>query len=712
MKQEDLSRRDFLVTGTGLFILVQADVLEAQQPGAPRRRGAYPTDFNVFLRIGGDGRVTAFTGKMEMGQGEWTATAQYVADELDVAYDSVDVIMSDTELCPWDSGTGSSTGIQIFSLVMRRAVAEAKAVLFQMAAEQLQAPVERLKVSDGIITDPVQNKKISYAQMVQGKRIERHLQNVPIKTPGQFRLIGRPQPGWKGAKDFVTGKIKYVGDVRVPGMLCARILRPPTLGATLRALDTSAAEKLGARVVRTDELVAVLHERWDVADAALRLVKAQYDPEPAGRPDDKTIFDHLFKTASPTVVVGEKGNPAEGEKLAASIVEETYLNSYVAHAPIETHSAVASLENGKFTVWVNTQWPFQVRDHLSDTLGVGTENIRVITPVVGGGFGGKSATPPMACRQAHEAARLARAAGIPVQLVWDRSEEFFLDHFRPAAVVKVRAGLSAEGKIVSWVHQVYAAGPRDSVSVYDIPNFRATSAASSYSSVASLSSLHPVNTGAWRGPGANTNTFARESHLDILAAKVGMDPVEFRLKHLTDQRMRRALETAAEKFGWKPGKHPSGRGLGIACGTYKNDSRMVNMVELTVDKKTGHVQVKRAISVMDQGITVSPDGSQLMLEGGFLMGLGYALTEEIHFKGGDILERGFDKYEIPRFSWAPPKVETFLIDNPTTPSSGCGEPPTIAVGAVIASAIFDATGARLFQLPMTPERILAAIRKV
>jgi isoquinoline 1-oxidoreductase len=350
-----------------------------------------------------------------------------------------------------------------------------------------------------------------------------------------------------------------------------------------------------------------------------------------------------------------------------------------------------------------------LRDQVADALGVSPDDIRVIAPVVGGGFGGKSGTPPMASRQAHEAARLARAVGRPVQVVWSRGEEFFMGHHRPAAVVKIRAGLSGEGKIVSWLHQVYAAGPRDSVSVYDIPNFRATSAGN-YSGPSNATSVHPIYVGAWRGPGANTNTFARESHLDILAAKAGVDPVQFRMNHLTDERLRRALETAAGKFGWKPGKHPTGRGIGIAVGTYKNDSRMVNMVELAVDKSTGHVQVKRAISVMDQGITVSPDGSQLMLEGGFMMGLGYALTEGLHFKDGDIQERDFGAYQIPRFSWAP-KLETFLIDNPTTPSSGCGEPPAIAVGAVIANAIFDAVGVRLLQLPMTPERVLAALKK-
>ncbi|MGD0500646.1 MAG: molybdopterin cofactor-binding domain-containing protein [Bryobacteraceae bacterium] len=706
MRPEDLSRRDFLVTGTGLFVFSHAGPLGAQPPATGARRGGYPVDFNAYLRIGADGRVTCLVGKVELGQGETTALAQCLADELDVAYDSVDMLMGDTEICPWDSGTGSSTGIQVFSLVLRRAAAEARAVLLQMAAEQLHAPVERLKVDAGVVTDPEQGKRIAYAQMVQGKRIERHLGNVPLKSPAEFRLIGRTQP-WKGAVDVVTGKTKYTGDISVPGMLCARILRPPAHGATLKNVDTSAAEKAGARVVRAGDLIAVLHERRDVADAALRLVKAQFEPPPTG-PDDRTIFDHLLKTAPPAALFGEKGDPAEGEKLAAQIVEETYLNGYVAHAAMETHSAVAAFEDGKFTVWASTQGPFQVKQQIADALGVSPESVRVIAPVLGGGFGGKSSVTPLAARQAQEAARLARAAGTPVQVVWDRAEEFFYTTFRPAAVVKIRAGLSGAGKIVSWVFEVCGAGNRDSISVYDIPNQR-TTYSGSWQDTSNPPGMHPFFVGAWRGPSANTNTFARESHLDALAVKAGVDPVEFRLNHLTDQRLRRALETAAKQFGWKPAKAPSGRGVGMACGTYKNDSRMVTMAEVAVDKQTGRVQVKRVVCVMDQGLTANPEGSHLQLEGGIIMGLGYALMEEIHFKGGEIHERDFDTYNIPRFSWVP-KIETFLMDNPSTPPAGCGEPPAITVGALIANAIFDAVGVRLFQLPMTPERVRAAIQ--
>jgi isoquinoline 1-oxidoreductase len=699
------TRRDFLVTGTGLFVFSHVGPVDAQQPAAAARRPSYPTDFNAFLRIGADGRVACFVGKVDMGQGEMTALAQCLADEFDVAYDSVDVLMGDTELCPWDGGTGSSNCIQAFSPVLRRAAAEARAVLLQMAAERMQTPVDRLKVEAGVVTSPAADQRVTYAQLVEGKRIERHLANVPLKSPAEFRVIGRAQP-WKGAADIVTGRTQYTGDISVPGMLCARIVRPPAHGAVLKSADTSAAERAGARVVRAEGLIAVLHERRDVADAALKLVKAEFDPPPEG-PDDRSIYDHLIKTAPPATLVGQKGDPAEGEKLAAYIVEETYLNAYVAHAPIETHSAVAAFEDGKYTIWASSQSPFQVKQLIAEALGVPQDNVRVITPMVGGGFGGKSLTIRTSAWQAREAALLARAAGKPVQVIWDRAEEFFYTNFRPAAVVKIRSGLSAEGKIVSWLYQVWGAGNRDAISVYDIPNQRTTSAGG-WTEGANPAGMHPFGVGPWRGPSANTNTFAREAHLDVLAAKAGVDPVEFRMNHLTDARLRRVLETAGAHFGWKPAKAPSGRGMGVACATYKNESRMASMAEVAVDKSTGHVQVKRVVCVMDLGLAANPEGCQRQLEGGIMMGLGYTLSEEIHFNGGEIRDRDFTAYPIPRFSWAP-KIEAIMIDNPSTPPAGCGEPPVLTVGALIANAIFDAAGVRLFQLPMTPERVRAAV---
>ena len=702
--EADLSRRGFLgLAGSGLFVFFRVEPIEAfQEPARLPSRQPYPTDFNAYLRIGADGRVGCMVGKVELGQGSMTALAQLLAEELDVAFDSVDMVMGDTDLCPWDMGTFGSLSVRMFGPALRAAGAEARAVLLQMAAERLEAPAGRLQVEAGVVSDPSSaGKRVTYAELVQGKRIERHLEKVPVKPVSAFTVVGK-SPRRKDALEKVTGKARYAADMALPGTLHARVLRPPVHGATLKDVDTTAAEKVaGVRVVKDGEFVAVLHERPDLADKALGLIRAQFNrPQPTF--DDKTIFDHLLKAAPPLQVVGESGSLAEGEKLSASILEETYLNSYVAHAPMETHSAVARIEGGKVTVWASTQTPFPLKQQVVQALGLTQQNVRVITPYVGGGFGGKSAS-----QQAIQAARLAKITGRPVQVVMDRAEEFFYDSFRPAAVVKVRAGVAADGKMVLWDYQVWGAGDREAKPFYDIPNQRARSAGGWMG--ANPPGMHPFAVGPWRAPSVNTNTFARESHIDILANKVGRDPLEFRLSHLSDKRMRRVLEAVAKQFGWEPGRAPSGRGVGVACGIYSG-TYVATMAEVEVEKSTGRVQVQRVVTALDQGVVVNPDGSRQQMEGSITMGLGYALTEEVHFKDGEVLERNFDTYQIPRFSWLP-KIETILIDNPELPASGCGEPPIITMGAVIANAIYDAVGARLLQLPMTPERIKEALKR-
>jgi nicotinate dehydrogenase subunit B len=698
-----VSRRDFLaLSGSGLFLFFWVGPLEAfQEPARLPVRPGYPSDFNAYLRIGPEGRVTCFVGKVELGQGAMTSLPMLLAEELDVALDSVDIVMGDTDLCPWDMGTFGSLSIRQFGPVLRGAGAEARAVLLQMAAERLGAPVERLQVKDGVVTDPSTGRHVAYAELVQGKRIERHIGKVALKPVSAFTVHGK-SPARRDGPEKVTGKAKYAGDMLLPGMLHARILRPPAHDAVLKQVDTSAAEKVeGVRIVREGDLIAVLHERPDIAEKAKALVKAEYD-RPQATVDDRSIFDHLLKNAPPPQVVGESGSLAEGEKLAATIVEETYLNSYVAHAPLETHSATATIENDKVTVWAGTQTPFSVKQQVAQALRLAPENVRVITPYVGGGFGGKSAS-----RQAVEAARLAKLTGKPVQVVWDRSEEFFYDTFRPAAVVKIRAGLDQAGRMTLWDFKVFCAGDREAKQFYDIPHQRTVS--SGGWGGGNPAGLHPFAVGPWRAPSVNTNTFARESHIDILARKAAVDPVEFRMKHLTDKRMRVVLEAAAKQFGWKPAPTPSGRGVGVACAIYMG-TYVATMSEVAVDKATGKVQVKRVVCAQDQGVTVNRDGSRQQMEGSIMMGLGYALTEEVHFRGREVLEHNFDSYEIPRFSWLP-KIETVLIDNPEVPASGCGEPPIVGMGAVVANAIHDAVGARLLQLPMTPSRIKAALQR-
>jgi nicotinate dehydrogenase subunit B len=697
-------RRQFLqLVGGGIIVCFTIpDALSLQE--GERRRGMgpeLPADFNAFLRIGEDGRVTGFTGKVEYGQGVITSLAQMLAEELDVPLKSVDMVMGDTDLCPWDRGTFGSMTTRFFGPAFRAAAAEARAVLIELAAEQLQVTKDRLKTKAGVVYEVGGQKKASYAELAKGQKILRHLKGTAPKTPGDFALIGKSVIR-KDAAAKVTGQAKYAGDVREPGLLHARILRPPVHGAKLIHADTSRVGEIeGAQIVEDGDLIAVLHAYPDLAERALAKIKSEYDrPEPSV--DDKTIFDHLLKVAPQGQTIAEGGNLAEGRNAARHVLEQTYLNSYVSHAPIETHSALAKIEGDRVTLWASTQTPFALKDAAASLLGLPAQNVRVITPYIGGAFGGKSNN-----QQALEAVRLAKLTGKPIQVAWTRAEEFFYDTFRPAALVKIQAGVTESGLITFWDYGVYFAGERGASQFYHIPNHRTVTYGSGWTAAPGS---HPFATGPWRAPGSNTNCFGRESHIDMLAAKVDMDPVEFRLKNLNDERMQRVLQAAANEFGWSHAKGPSKRGYGVACGIDAG-SYVAHMAEVSVNERTGSVVVNRVVCAQEMGLCVNPEGARLQMEGAITMGLGYALSEEVRFKGGEILHSNFDTYTIPHFS-SLPQIKTVILDAKDSPCQGGGEPPIICMGAVIANAVFDATGARLLQLPMTPERIKDALSRV
>jgi nicotinate dehydrogenase subunit B len=697
-----LRRRDFIrLLGGGIIVLFNADLSDLL--GQEARTRGYPTDFNAYLRIAEDGRVTIYSGKIEMGQGIVTSLAQMAADELGVPLDSIDMVMGDTALCPFDQGTYGSMSTRFFGPALRGAAAEAKAVLLTLAAEHLKTPPGKLSVKDGVVFVASDRKtKVTFGQLAKGQKIVRKLDGKAVtKSVAQFSVMGKPEKR-RDARAKVTGKAQFAGDIRLPGMLYAKILRPPAHGATLKSVDTSAVARLpGVVVVNEGGLVAVLHPDPEAAEKALALIKADFDiPKPAF--DDKTVFAHLLSVAGQGEEREKKGDLAEGGKRSVSLFEGKYLNGYGAHAPIETHTALARLEGGTMTIWSSTQTPFPNQQAIAQAIGLPKENVRVITPFVGGGFGGKSAG-----LQAIEAAKLAKLTGKPVQVCWSRAEEFFLDSFRPAAVVKIRSGIDGAGKICLWDYQVYAAGPRSAEQFYDVPN----NLIRTYGRWGSdTPKMHLFATGPWRAPGANINVFARESQIDTMAAKAKVDPLEFRLNNTSDKRMRSVLEAAAGRFGWKKAMAPSGRGVGVACGIDAG-TYVALMAEVKVDPATGSVKVVRILCAQDMGIVINPDGAKMQMEGCVMMGLGYTLSEEVHFNGGEILTRNFDKYELPRFSGMP-DIETVLVKNDELTPQGGGEPALVPVGAVVANAIFDATGARLFQMPMTAERVKDALGAV
>lgn len=692
-----LSRRKFLKTlGGGLVIAVSISDFSLLYGAVSQDM---PSDINAYLRVGEDGVISCFTGKIEMGQGITTSLAQMMAEELDVTVESVRMVMGDTDLCPYDRGTWGSLTTRFFGPPLRAAAAEARAVLIEMAAELLSLPATQLKVDNGVVYDST-NKKvaITYAELTKGKKIVKSLKEKPkLKSPAEFKIIGKSYLR-ADASLKVTGEAKYAGDIRLPGMMYARILRPPAHQSKMISVDTSAVEGIdGLELIRDGDFVAVLHESPDVAERAIYEIKATYNT-PESKLDEKTIFKYLTENAPGRRTVGEGGNIEEGRDVADSVIESKFYDGYVAHAPMETHTATAVMEGDKMKIWASTQNPFGVKSQVARTLKIPEDKVQVLQCFVGGGFGGKSSNG-----QAIEAAHIAKLSGKPVQLAWTRKEEFFYDTYRPAAVVELNSGITKTGKISFWDYDVYFAGARGANMWYDIPNHNIVSLGRERGGPR----VHPFATGAWRAPGNNTNSFARESQINIMAEKAGMDPVEFRLHNLKDKRMIRVLKAAADKFGWKSRKKVEGRGYGIACGTDAG-SYVAEMAEVEVNKKTGAVKVLRVLCAQDMGLVINPQGATIQVEGCIVMGLGYTLSEDIQFTGGDIHNKHFEDYELPKFSWTP-KIETVLIDAQDEPAQGGGEPAIVTVGGLIANAIYDATGARMYQLPMTPERILEAM---
>jgi nicotinate dehydrogenase subunit B len=702
-RRSGMPRRDFFkLIGGGIIIFFRPWGL-TELSSIPGEQGrSLPKDYNAFLHIAEDGMVTCYTGKIEMGQGIITSLPQMMADELNVAVEKIKMVMGDTDLCPWDAGTWGSLTTRVFGPSMRAAAAEARGVLTEMASAQLKVPVAQLEVREGIITDTKNPKNnVSYAQLTKGKRVEKFLDVKPsAEDYTKFTFVGKSY-NHSDARVKVTGEAKYTGDYKLPGMMFARILRPPSHGATLSSADTSGAEAVaGTKVIRDGDLVAVLHENHTRAEEALSKIKAQWTFKEMPV-NDKTIHEWMLKADSSSRVVRTEGDLETGRQLSEKVFESEYHDPYLAHTPMEPHTALASHEGGKLTVWASTQSPFGLQDSLVRELGMTRENVRVITPFVGGGFGGKSVN-----QQGIEAGRLAKLSGKPVMLAWTRDEEFFYDSFHSAGVIKIKSGIDKDGNIKFWDYNVYFSGDRGSETIYDVPNLKTTS----YGTKRDGPPVHPFNTGPWRAPNANTNTFAREVQIDIMASAAGIDPLEFRLKNLKDQKMIDCLKAVAEKFGYVPGKSPSGRGIGIAVGTDAG-TWVAEIAEVKVDRNTGVVKVVQIACSQDMGLCINPEGATIQMEGCITMGLGYTFTEELFFEGGNIRDRGFDTYQIPRFSWLP-KIETVILDRKDQAPQGGGEPAIVAVGAVVANAIFDATGARLYRLPMTPQRVLEAIKKV
>jgi len=686
------SRRAFFrIVGGGVVVaLVLADVAlreaDAQRPG--RGTGRLPREIGAWLHVGHDSVVTVYTGKVEIGQNIRTSLTQVVAEELRLPLGRIRLIMADTELTPFDAGTfGSQTTPQMASQ-LRRVAAAAREVLLDLAAQRSGLARTALTVAEGRVVGPGARPTFAFGELTRGERLVRLVgDQAPTTAAARWTTAGTSAPKVDG-RAFVTGAHRYASDVKRPNLLFGKVLRPPSFRAQLVSVETRAAQALpGVRVVREGDFVGVTAPTAQAAAHALAALRAEWRPVP--QPSAAELFRYLKDHPAAGRGFGgrgatEQGSVPEGLRTADQRLEATYTIAYIAHTPLETRAALAEWTDGKLTVWTGTQRPFGVRDELARALSVPAERIRVIAPDTGSGYGGKHTG-----EAAVEAARLARAAGRPVRVIWTREEEFTWGYFRPAGVIEITAGARRDGTLTAWECHNYNSGASALRCPYEVANQRA----------AFHSCDSPLRQGSYRALAATANHFARESHLDDLAHALHLDPLAFRLRNLRDARLRAVLEAAARRFGWGNAA-PAGHGFGLAGGTEKG-SFVAACAEVAVDRPAGRVRVVRVVTAFECGAVLNPEHLKNQVEGAAVMGLGGALFEAIDFANGRILNPRFSAYRVPRFADTP-TLETVLLDRKDLPSTGAGETPIVAIAPAVGNAIFQATGRRLRSLPMVP----------
>jgi isoquinoline 1-oxidoreductase len=704
-----LDRREFFkLLGGGILVLCLIGDAPAQESGRGGRlrgggggggRSVAPPEIGAWLHIDEQGQVTVFTGKAEVGQNIRTSLTQVVAEELPVPLPAIRLVMADTRQTPYDMGTFGSRTTPAMVPQLRRAAAAAREALLDLAAEAWKTDRAKLSARDGKVFRKETNETLDFGKLTKGQKLTKVISDaVPTTPAAQWGTLGQSHRKVNG-REMVTGQHRYVSDIKLPGMLYGKVLRPPALGATLVSLETKAAEALpGAVVVRDGDgggadrsapairFAGVAAPSEFLAARACTALKAEWKPGP--QLSSRELFEHLKQTRA---TGGDSrgsfrsGSIPQGRDAADIKLEQTYTIAYIAHAPLEPRAAVAQWEGDRLTVWTGTQRPFGVRGELAQAFRMPEESVAVIVPDTGSGYGGKHTG-----EAAVEAARLARAAGKPVKLVWTREEEFTWAYFRPAGVIEVASGAKKDGTLTAWEFHNINSGGSAIRTLYEVPN--------------QLIEFHPARAplrqGSYRALAATANHFARETHMDELAAALQMDPLEFRLRNLKEPRLRAVLEAAAGAFGW--GRKPAtGRGFGIAGG-FEKGSYIATCAEVSVDRASGRVSVVRAVSAFECGAILNPDQLKNQVEGCMVQGLGGALYEAIVFEGGKITNPRFSAYRVPRFRDTP-EIEVVLLDRKDLPSAGAGETPIVAIAPAVGNAIFAATGVRLRSLPLVPQ---------
>jgi CO/xanthine dehydrogenase Mo-binding subunit len=685
-----------------------------------------------WIRIEADGSVTLFTGKAELGQGIKTALVQLAAEELYLEPRAIKVVSSDTEQTADEGYTAGSRSIQDSGGAVRNAAAQVREILINVAAAKLKVDASQLKAENGKIIAG-NGRGFGYGELVANNVL--HVNAEPkskLKDFKTYTLVGQSMPRID-IPGKVTGAATYVQDIRLPGMVHARVVRPPSMGARLRSLDAAPVEKMPGvlKVVRNGNYLAVVAEREFQAIQAMRALAtaAQWD-EQAKLTDYPGVYDLLQKGPSEELVIFDtKTSPAPGTRT----IEATYRRPYQMHAAIGPSCAVGLLQDGKLTVWTHNQGVYPLRKAVAELLHMPEDKVRCIHMEGSGCYGHNGSDDA-----GGDAALLAAAfPGRPVRVQWMREDEHAWEPYGSAMVTKARASLDAGGTIVDWQYDVWsmshgtrpggarsliagwliepplslppsrlpgineAEGNRNSKPAYKLPSARVV-----HHHIKAM----PIRTSALRSLGAYMNVFSVESLMDELAAAAGSDPVEFRLRYLDDPRALDVIRLAAERFGWSKEKLPQGRGRGFAYARYKNSATYVALAtEVEVARDTGAIKVLRVVAATDSGQAVNPDGIRNQIEGGILQSASWTLYESVGFDKTRITSRDWRSYPILRFAAVPETVEVHVIDRPGQPFLGAGEASQGPMAAAIANAVADATGARIRDLPLTPDRVKAAL---
>jgi nicotinate dehydrogenase subunit B len=742
LRQTDLSRRALLSGGGALivsFSLSPAMAQEAQNKGEEPRQAPLPGSLkdspmlDSWVRIAADGSVTVFTGKAELGQGIKTALLQIAAEQLGVDPAAITLITADTSQTPNEGYTAGSHSMQDSGTAILHAAAQAREILIGIAAARLSRPAERLKAEAGtVVADD--GRKVGFGELVAGDVLHARAQpQSRLKEPSARTIMGRAFPR-VDIPAKVTGGVAYVQDLRLPGMVHARVVRPPSYSARLRELDSSRVERAPGvlTVVRDGSFIAVIAEREYQAVQAMRALAAaaSWHENNAAMPDENNIFSYLESLPTQDTTILNAGQPASGAKT----VEATYHRPYQIHGSIGPSCAVGLFDNDALTLWTHSQGVYPLRKAVAEMLKMAPERVRCIHMEGSGCYGHNGADDVAA-----DAALVARAfPSRPVRVHWMREDEHAWEPYGPAMITKARAALDADGRIADWEYHVWSnthstrpgaagnllpalhlaapfthppprplpqpegGGDRNAIPLYALPNARV---------VHHFIPTMPLRVSALRSLGAYMNVFSLESFMDELASAAAADPVEFRLRHLEDPRARAVVEIAAERFGWRKGERlPRGRGRGFAFARYKNLGAYAAIaMEVELDRESGRVRLKRAVAAVDSGEAVNPDGIRNQIEGGIIQSASWTLYEAVTFDTARVTSRDWSSYPIMRFAGVPDRIDVHVIDRAGQPFLGTGEASQGPAAAAIANAVADATGARLRDLPLTPERVKRAI---